>query len=369
MAHPHTPTVEEAHPRSRGENLKLKSVRIMLSGSSPLTRGKRVRPWAACLTLGLIPAHAGKTRLMPLLCVLPWAHPRSRGENPTLSTALDTLPGSSPLTRGKQKMGRAPLAAWRLIPAHAGKTTGTARSAHFRRAHPRSRGENDGVVMMWAIRGGSSPLTRGKLQVVPEIRPVMRLIPAHAGKTCLGGVPGGWGEAHPRSRGENCQPGRAPTRHPGSSPLTRGKQGRVHTRPQACRLIPAHAGKTETCCARLFSISAHPRSRGENAPHDDVCSGTFGSSPLTRGKLHRPEPPTPGPRLIPAHAGKTRRSRGGTTLARAHPRSRGENASAVLPFISTTGSSPLTRGKPRVCASVKEGLRLIPAHAGKTSPI
>ena len=50
-----------------------------------------------------------------------------------------------------------------LIPAHAGKTRFTVVGHFLTPAHPRSRGENPVFVMMWAIVGGSSPLTRGKL--------------------------------------------------------------------------------------------------------------------------------------------------------------------------------------------------------------
>ena len=50
----------------------------------------------------------------------------------------------------------------------------------------------------------------------------------------------------------------------------------------------------------------------------------------------------------------------------AHPRSRGENSDPEGRLSISTGSSPLTRGKPALgrLASVPSGL--IPAHAGKT---
>ena len=50
-------------------------------------------------------------------------------------------------------------------------------------------------------------------------------------------------------------------------------------------------------------------------------------------------------RLIPAHAGKTRRSRGVRSVDAAHPRSRGENVGEVGSGEAEGGSSPLTRGK------------------------
>ena len=73
--------------------------------------------------------------------------------------------------------------------------------------------------------GGSSPRGRGKLKCVTVARPVLRLIPAWAGKTCdLRHIEGGLG-AHPRVGGENsCAHPRAPARG-GSSPRGRGKRG------------------------------------------------------------------------------------------------------------------------------------------------
>ena len=71
---------------------------------------------------GLIPAHAGKTLPAGMQRTVPAAHPRSRGENGWFLAALWLGSGSSPLTRGKrllkQTHGRGPG----LIPAHAGKT-------------------------------------------------------------------------------------------------------------------------------------------------------------------------------------------------------------------------------------------------------
>ena len=52
-----------------------------------------------------------------------------------------------------------------------------------------------------------------------------------------------------------------------------------------------------------------------------------GSSPLTRGKLRSHAEADQAPGLIPAHAGKTRCFLVSSRLARAHPRSRGENTS------------------------------------------
>ena len=112
--------------------------------------------------------------------------------------------------------------------------------------------------------------------------------------------------------------------------------------------------------------AAHPRSRGENATASAVFASVLGSSPLTRGKQARALRMSETARLIPAHAGKTSSIRRGSNPCRAHPRSRGENIECRPECDANDGSSPLTRGKPHGRASTRPQCRLIPAHAGKT---
>ena len=275
------------------------------------------------------------------------------------------------------------------------------------RAHPRSRGENGERAALNGDREGSSPLTRGK-PLQGMVRPrTRRLIPAHAGKTALAGPLGPLGWAHPRSRGENSPFMVGVALTCGSSPLTRGKPSNESGVLRGRRLIPAHAGKTMRREQRRPGSGAHPRSRGENLVDAHVCGRHYGSSPLTRGKRWyvRPRPRTAvahprsrgenfdpsacghlfrgsspltrgkpdirvslllSVRLIPAHAGKTSMYRRVIGHLAAHPRSRGENAGRTSTGWSATGSSPLTRGKlePTTVHGLRE--RLIPAHAGKT---
>ena len=172
-----------AHPRSRGENLVEKPNVVAGLGSSPLTRGKRNTRTQVKLTTGLIPAHAGKTGRWWCRSCSRGAHPRSRGENRTLSTRPVGDAGSSPLTRGKLQVELCLQVRRGLIPAHAGKTDTQAASADRHAAHPRSRGENVHDATFAPVRGGSSPLTRGKPELDRECVARVGLIPAHAGKT------------------------------------------------------------------------------------------------------------------------------------------------------------------------------------------
>ena len=175
----------------------------MGAGSSPLTRGKPSFATAISALLGLIPAHAGKTAMLPLMVDAPGAHPRSRGENQDGPRQPQAVPGSSPLTRGKLLVAIVREALRGLIPAHAGKIAIRAWGYDHAQAHPRSRGENRASVPHDHPDEGSSPLTRGKWRSrSPRVGPG-GLIPAHAGKIRPArGLRSGTA-AHPRSRGEN----------------------------------------------------------------------------------------------------------------------------------------------------------------------
>ena len=151
-----------AHPRSRGENLGDDALSATPTGSSPLTRGKPDRLQRREQGPGLIPAHAGKTRAGGRPGVRRPAHPRSRGENRGRGGLRGGLRGSSPLTRGKLVAVDAAFFHVRLIPAHAGKTRTRSERGRRSRAHPRSRGENAIHLMPQPTVPGSSPLTRGK---------------------------------------------------------------------------------------------------------------------------------------------------------------------------------------------------------------
>ena len=244
--------------------MKVSALPPATAGSSPLTRGKPRHHRRDTRTRGLIPAHAGKTQSGPSAAGVCRAHPRSRGENALDVDPTDVDDGSSPLTRGKRALGSLGSTLVRLIPAHAGKTSVRSTRRPTGRAHPRSRGENELVNTRVVQLRGSSPLTRGKLVLAAALGGRDRLIPAHAGKT------------HPRAVGGHG--------HKGSSPLTRGKLAWLHPYQRRRGLIPAHAGKTFGDLAGEVVAGAHPRSRGENAPLSEASATHGGSSPLTRGK-------------------------------------------------------------------------------------
>ena len=69
------------HPRACGENVGVLVDHQVFSGTSPRMRGKHPRGCRLARIMSNIPAHAGKTLVGVLGCVLGWEHPRACGEN------------------------------------------------------------------------------------------------------------------------------------------------------------------------------------------------------------------------------------------------------------------------------------------------
>ena len=227
---PGAETPGRAHPRSCGENSRMRSNTCPLAGSSPLMRGKQDFGSYPLWEWGLIPAHAGKTSSRSTRRSSTTAHPRSCGENHRMKSVAASLMGSSPLMRGKRvDPGRAAMGHG-LIPAHAGKTVVGGDHSVLLRAHPRSCGENSMPLIEGRLRWGSSPLMRGKLPHCSSSSPSTGLIPAHAGKTPAPRTRTGHPWAHPRSCGENEIARAEDVNANGSSPLMRGKPGHPRVR-------------------------------------------------------------------------------------------------------------------------------------------
>ena len=153
----------------------------------------------------------------------------------------------------------------------------------------------------------------------------------------------------------------------GSSPLTRGARIEPLQVRDAGRIIPAHAGSTIRADFKAPIGADHPRSRGE---HLLALSGSLvqcGSSPLTRGAPGTRCVSEGEPGIIPAHAGSTMAQRLFDAWQGDHPRSRGEHVDRPWDPCPHRGSSPLTRGAPRLVVFLGFGFGIIPAHAGSTS--
>ena len=275
---------EQAHPRVGGENPLVLILLFLPQGSSPRGRGKLIVVAMGIGLGGLIPAWAGKTRVRCPLVAGRAAHPRVGGENLEQSTGAIEAVGSSPRGRGKPAWGLRSLRAWRLIPAWAGKTTGTARAAVHRQAHPRVGGENSSLVATPTSAAGSSPRGRGKQNASPTGRVLKGLIPAWAGKTLVRRLGGHQAKAHPRVGGENAVEVDPAVVRVGSSPRGRGKPSWWAGELARRGLIPAWAGKTARATDWSNQDQAHPRVGGENRVACGLLPALGGSSPRGRGK-------------------------------------------------------------------------------------
>ena len=195
---------------------------VFHAGSSPLARGLRDRARSRAAWRRIIPARAGFTGLVPVTYPGGRDHPRSRGVYVCSPRFRRLAMGSSPLARGLRRRRGRRTRARRIIPARAGFTPPTSRTARSTADHPRSRGVYSAFVVGDVAPVGSSPLARGLPRGRDPDLLLLGIIPARAGFT-PGPRPGQLAAGdHPRSRG--VYPGINTNHSPaaGSSPLARG---------------------------------------------------------------------------------------------------------------------------------------------------
>mgnify|MGYP001008942663 CR=1 FL=1 len=196
---------------------------------------------------GIIPAYAGSTAKRGALSCRCRDHPRIRGEHSRVPRVRVLMSGSSPHTRGARLRPLGARSPGRIIPAYAGSTRHPDRGLRRSADHPRIRGEHFPGRVTFQVEGGSSPHTRGaRLRTPPRPRP-WRIIPAYAGSTRTCPPAGRPGSDHPRIRGEHVDLPTPTNKQAGSSPHTRGAPPPQHTRGLPRRIIPAYAGSTWVC--------------------------------------------------------------------------------------------------------------------------
>jgi len=253
--------------------------------------------------------------------------------------------GSSPLARGRQRVGQVQGGDVGIIPARAGSTLRQASRARRISDHPRSRGVDTPFSCMYESMNGSSPLARGRrgqrghrrhgLGIIPARAGSTRarrdghsgpgIIPARAGSTCGQRLLGQTCRDHPRSRGVDGSGSGRGGGVVGSSPLARGRP--VPGGPVGDRggIIPARAGSTAADGPVASAFADHPRSRG-----------------VDRTLVRRLDEHS---RIIPARAGSTPSPARSRATWWDHPRSRGVDAPVTPLRAVAPGSSPLARGR------------------------
>ena len=264
-----------------------------------------------------------------------------------MTAGAQSMSGSSPHARG------APVDLHRhhrsagLIPACAGSTVRVRQRPPGRRAHPRMRGEHSPTVTPTPEGAGSSPHARGAQQFFGAAQVVERLIPACAGSTCPAGSWPTCGWAHPRMRGEHHGATIHHQPRGGSSPHARGARWHVAGRFAGRGLIPACAGSTVDTSTGRTIARAHPRMRGEHVTGSSSGWSWTGSSPHARGARRLVLRLLRSVRLIPACAGSTTRSVMTRGSPRAHPRMRGEHFGVHHHRVRAAGLIPACAGSTR----------------------
>ncbi|EFL01005.1 LOW QUALITY PROTEIN: conserved hypothetical protein, partial [Streptomyces sp. SPB78] len=276
--------------------------------------------------------------------------------------------GSSPHARGAVEPGVAVRVGLGLIPARAGSGHRAGRRGWPRGAHPRTRGER--CCTSWRTSGpsGSSPHARGAVDARHRGPPFRGLIPARAGSGRVPNATALLARAHPRTRGERRNATAGSARSPfeprwGSSPHARGAVVDHEQISDECGLIPARAGSGSPRPRRRTASRAHPRTRGERLGVVPSTLHLAGSSPHARGAGN------PGgcchgvDGLIPARAGSGCPACPGWRRAWAHPRTRGERASARTSATPPPGSSPARAGSGSGGLASHRSPRAHPPHA------
>ena len=171
------------HPRACGEHVTGQFVFPDELGSSPRMRGTLSAILSGNWTSGIIPAHAGNTGDVIRAYVENGDHPRACGEHQAKADTNDKAAGSSPRMRGTPGgvVGRGLRVG--IIPAHAGNTKLSRICRRCRRDHPRACGEHLAHVVCVLSDLGSSPRMRGTLVKPCGSTRRTGIIPAHAGNT------------------------------------------------------------------------------------------------------------------------------------------------------------------------------------------
>ena len=146
-------------------------------------RGKGLCRVLARLANGITPAHAGKRHFAPSVQLLPRDHPRPCGEKGGEDNGKCRKRGSPPPMRGKASIASSMPLNLRITPAHAGKSLRPARQCYTVPDHPRPCGEKYLSSIKGVSCVGSPPPMRGKARALCWSATAFRITPAHAGKS------------------------------------------------------------------------------------------------------------------------------------------------------------------------------------------
>ena len=186
---------------------------------------------------------------------------------------------------------------------------------------------------------------RGKVESYGNVVWLFGITPAYAGKSRHFIVNNKSDRDHPRVCGEKVWRGLSWAVLRGSPPRMRGKAFDLYTRQRAQGITPAYAGKSARCVLLRKRLQDHPRVCGEKCCRFwHLCYGS-GSPPRMRGKAHKEEIWKDGYRITPAYAGKSSLYFFSRMLLKDHPRVCGEKYAQSYLKHWRRGSPPRMRGK------------------------
>lgn len=201
----------------------------------------------------------GSTPACRRSCRRAWDHPRVRGDDAAAALRSVADFGGSPRMRGRRGGFKAACEYIRSIPAHAGSTYLDVRPNTIATEHPRVCGVDIQVSWLKAFADGASPRVRGRRHALWPVQPADRSIPAYAGSTRTSTRTATRSTGHPLVCGVDapCHLQRMPD--PGASPRMRGRQYLGLLDVLDLRGIPAYAGSTTSSCAPTPPAAGHPR--------------------------------------------------------------------------------------------------------------
>ena len=153
----------QKYPRICGEKQRTLAIQEEPQGSPPRMRGKDTTRPGGCQPLGITPAYAGKSNLLPHTRCRSWDHPRICGEKPGTSERKPMSSGSPPHMRGKEQHHPLLPEQHGITPAYAGKSRLNLGNLSDSWDHPRVCGEKLLKMVSTARVLGSPPHMRGKV--------------------------------------------------------------------------------------------------------------------------------------------------------------------------------------------------------------
>ena len=207
---------------------------------------------------------------------------------------------------------------------------------------------------------------RERLDDEPGETSDMRITPARAGKTLRRRRHPRRFPDHSRSCGKDFATSCEWGNDSGSLPLVRERLGNFYALFCENRITPARAGKTFQLVTPFMIFEDHSRSCGKDKLLLWTTRRQWGSLPLVRERRNIRLSIKNGVRITPARAGKTKIQSSGITTRKDHSRSCGKDANRFITNYVERGSLPLVRERPAQDPGADAGRRITPARAGKT---